>query len=263
MRKSFDELTITDDYMFCTVLQDEALCKTLLQSVLGTEIGEIKNLTYQKTITAGSKKSIRLDVCAGDSTGTIYDIEMQTTNEKNLANRMRYYQAALDVSILNKGMDYNELPRTYILFFCPFDYIGAGLSKYTFKSICEENKTLALEDGTTKILLNSKAAGYEADSDLKAFLEYMNGQKNNNEFITKLDHIIQEIKQNDERRQEYMMLSAFEADVRRQGIQQGIQQGVQQSLIKTVLNMKESCCDNEFIAKITGLSVKEIEKINK
>ena len=40
MRKSFDDLTIVDDYMFCTVMQDEELCKELLSMILKNKVGK-------------------------------------------------------------------------------------------------------------------------------------------------------------------------------------------------------------------------------
>ncbi len=39
MRKSFDDLTIADDFMFCSVMQDPQLCKKLLTLVLANTIG--------------------------------------------------------------------------------------------------------------------------------------------------------------------------------------------------------------------------------
>ena len=46
MRKTFDELTITDDFMFCKVMQNERICKRLLNSVLKEKIGEIVGKDY-------------------------------------------------------------------------------------------------------------------------------------------------------------------------------------------------------------------------
>ena len=82
MRKSFDDLTIADDFMFCSVMQDPALCKKLLSIVLADTIGTITKLQYQTTFEKGSTKGIRLDVWAGDDSGKLYDIEVQTTDKK-------------------------------------------------------------------------------------------------------------------------------------------------------------------------------------
>ena len=44
MTKSFDDLTIADDFMFCKIMQDEAICKQFLEMVLVNEIGKDKPL---------------------------------------------------------------------------------------------------------------------------------------------------------------------------------------------------------------------------
>ena len=125
MRKSFDDLTIADDFMLCKVMQDEAICKKFLEMVLAGKIGKITYLSSQNSIAAGSEaKSIRLDILVKDEAGKSYDIEMQVANEYNIPKRMRYYQAALDISFLDKGLHYKTLNDSYIIFVCLFDAIG-------------------------------------------------------------------------------------------------------------------------------------------
>ena len=120
MRKTFDDLTITDDYMFCIVMQNKAICTTVLNMVLAQTIGPITDITYQKTFNQiGYAKSVRLDVWVTDSSGTVYDVEMQATNKQDLAKRLRYYQSVIDVSSLEKGGHYTDLPNSFIIFFLP------------------------------------------------------------------------------------------------------------------------------------------------
>lgn len=77
VRKSFDELTIADDYMFCTVMQDDEICKELLSIILKDKIGKIVRLFKQKPIENQiASKGVRLDVMIEDDTGKLYDIEM-------------------------------------------------------------------------------------------------------------------------------------------------------------------------------------------
>ena len=200
MRKRFDDLTIADDYMFCAVMQDPVLCKKLLNFVLADTVGAITELRYQTAFEQGSSKGIRLDIWAGDDKGKLYDIEMQTTDQKNLAKRLRYYQSAIDAGTLNKGGDYDKLPDTFIIFFCTFDYVHAGLPVYTFKTICTENDKILLPDGVTKVILNSRAAAKTQKPELQAFLEYMNVKKSDSDFIIELENKVKEVKQNDKRR---------------------------------------------------------------
>ncbi len=167
--KNFEDLTISDDYMFYHVMQNKDLCKTLLTSILSDKIAEITTIEIQKTFeTSTNAKGIRLDVWIIDSTGKQYNIEMQTTANRDLARRMRYYQSAIDSHLLEKGGHYSDLADSFIIFICPFDYPKKGLPIYTFTAICNEDKRIELDDGTTKILVNSSAAHRVKDKNLRA-----------------------------------------------------------------------------------------------
>ena len=270
MQKRFDDLTITDDYMFCAVMQDKSICTTVLNMVLADSIGPISDITYQKTFDqAGYAKGIRLDVWVTDSNGSVYDIEMQTTNKQDLAKRLRYYQSVIDVSSLEKGGHYTDLPNSFIIFFCPFDYLNKGLPVYTFKTICSENTAIVLQDGVAKVIINSTAADKTPDPELKAFLEYMNGITSDSPFIRKVDRYIKELKENEERRKEYMLIQAFEMDARKDGIQQGLQQGKslglaegsRQAKLETARILKQLGDSVKKIMQATGLSQEEVESI--
>ena len=260
MGKTFDELTITDDYMFCMVMQDKSICTTVLNMVLAETIGAITDISYQKTFNqVGYAKGVRLDVWVKDSKGNIYDVEMQATNKQDLAKRLRYYQSVIDVSSLEKGGYYTDLPDSFILFFCPFDYLGSGLPVYTFKTTCREDKAIILPDGVTKVIINSAAADKEANPGLRDFLRYMNGTGGDRPFIRTVDRLIKELKESEEKRRAYMLLQAFEMDARRDGLQQGIAQGIAQGKLETAHNLIAMGLSYEAIAQATGLTVPEVE----
>ena len=272
MKKSFDELTIADDYMFCTVMQDEELCKELLSMILKNKVGKIVRLFKQKPIENQiASKGVRLDIMIEDDMGKLYDIEMQTTNERNLPERMRYYQCAIDNSAINKGGDYNDLPDTFIIFLCTFDYLEKGLPVYTIKPYCTETEQ-EFNDGTTKIIVNSTASE-KAEENLKAFLSYMNGQNPKTTFTKKLEEKVNQTKEDEEKRREYMLLKSFEMDARRAGIQEGIQagiaqgrsEGIAQGSYQTKLETAKLMIAHHYpvseISLMTGLPQEEIEKL--
>ena len=267
MEKGFDELTIADDYMFYRVMEDPWICKTLLNRVLHGKVETITDIELQKTIDdAGRAKGVRFDVWAKDSTGRIYDIEMQAINKMDLAKRIRYYQAAIDVSLLGKSKPYENLPDTFILFFCTFDYLEKALPVYTFKTMCTEDSRIELCDGITKIIINSKAAEQEKNEKLKVFLEYMNGKvSNDDEFIQKLEQRIKEVKANEELRREYMLVNTIERDARNDGWKAGLAEGERlgsrQAKLETARILKQLGDSISKIVQVTGLSKAEVEAI--
>lgn len=106
----YEELTLSNDFLFCKVMQDKALCKHLLELILDCEIEDIVYQESQKVFDDTiDGKSIRLDVYIKDDKHTIYDIEMQTSNTKDLPKRSRYYHSCIDRGQVEKGQYYGEL----------------------------------------------------------------------------------------------------------------------------------------------------------
>ena len=266
MAKSFDDLTIADDFMFCKVMQDEGICKEFLEMILAGQIGKIAYLSPQNSVATGIEaKSVRLDVFVKDETGKSYDIEMQVANEHNLPKRMRYYQAAIDIAFLDKGEHYKALNDSYIIFMCVFDAIGKGKPIYTFENICLEDRHTPLRDGTKKVIMNAQAFSKAADKELKGFLEYVKTGTVNTEYTGRIETMIQAVKNNEQARQEYRFMSGFEMDAREkgrsEGIAQGFSDGSRQKALETAKLMKNMNYPISDICTISGLSVEEIEKL--
>ncbi|MGI0517814.1 Rpn family recombination-promoting nuclease/putative transposase [Treponema denticola] len=254
MVKRFEDLTFMDDFMFCKVMQNPDLCKRLIEMILADTIGKIAYISIQHNLKNYEQaKSVRFDVLVQTENGNLYDVEMQVSNENNIPKRMRFYQAAIDISFLDKGNFYNDLNDSFIIFICLFDVIGKNRPVYTFENICIEDKNISLQDGTKKVIINSEAFKNTEDKDLKEFLEYLKTGKPNNEFTRRIEEVIQTIKENEQARQEYRLMSTFEMDARYKGFSEGLKQ--------TAKNMKMEKLDISLIKKITGLSESEIEKL--
>ena len=88
-------------------------------------------------------KSVRLDIYVEDDS-CVYNIEMQTTGNRNLPKRTRYYQGMIDLSILEKGESYKNLKRSFIIFVCTFDLFGEGRHIYSFENRCIQDLGLSL-----------------------------------------------------------------------------------------------------------------------
>ena len=179
--------------------------------------------------------------------------------------RMRYYQAAIDISFLDKGAHYKALNDSYIIFVCLFDAIGRGKPLYTFENICLEDRQTLLQDGTKKVIINAQAFSKAEDTELKGFLEYLKTGAINTEYTGRIETMIQAVKHNEQARKEYRFMSGFEMDAREEGIQQGIQQGFSdgayQAKLETAAAFKRLGFDIAKIAEGTGLSCEEIEKL--
>ena len=205
---SWEELSISNDFLFGKVMQEAELCKELLQRILpDLGIGHIEYPELQKGIRPDADaKSIRLDVYVKDGRGTVYDVEMQVTDTKELPKRTRYYQSLIDLQLIDKGRTYKQLKPCYIIFICPFDMFGKGRHIYTFTNICEEDTSIRLEDGTAKIFLNADSQMDDVSRELRAFLDYVAGEKPDDAFVEKLEKAVKKAKRNRQWRHEYMTL---------------------------------------------------------
>lgn len=147
--------------------------------------------------------SVRLDVYVKDDRETVYDIEMQVSDTKELPKRSRYYQ----------GMN--------IIFICPFDLYGKGRHIYTFENICKEDNSISMGDEAVKIFLNADGKMDDVSKELKAFLDYVAGHKPEDSYVEKLEEAVQEAKKNREWRHEYMTLLMRDQENVEKGIEYG------------------------------------------
>jgi len=261
-RKPFEELTISDDFMFCKVMEHEPICKEFLELLFSAKIEKITYLSSQNSITTNSgAKTVRLDVLVKDEAGTSYDIEMQVANQYNLPKRMRYYQAALDISFLDQGYSYKTLNDSFIIFICLFDPVGKNRAIYTFENICVEDKTIPLRDGTKKIILNANAFSTVDNKDLQGFLQYVKTGKVTTEYTGRIEQMIQTVKQNELARREYHILPVALMDAFDEGEAKGFAEGSRQAKLETAKILKQYGDSMQKIIQATGLTREDVEAI--
>ncbi|MBQ4331738.1 MAG: hypothetical protein IJC31_07880, partial [Spirochaetaceae bacterium] len=75
--KCWEDLDITDDFIFTRVMRNKRLCRTLLEMILKVKIGRIKFLTSHHSLQIDpNAKGIIMDVYLKDEERVI-NIEMQ------------------------------------------------------------------------------------------------------------------------------------------------------------------------------------------
>lgn len=206
--KKLEELELWDDFMFGAVMSNKELCKPLLEMILQKKIKDIQYPELQKSINLQyDARSIRLDVYIEDDENTVYDIEIQATNEKNLPKRSRYYQGMIDLNIINKGEDYNKLKKSYVIFICRYDPFQKGRCFYRFESICVDDQELKLEDDSVKIIINPFGKQEEKlGKGFRAFMDFLKNGKASDRYTESLEKEIDAVKASEEWRREYMTL---------------------------------------------------------
>ena len=269
--KPVEELKFTDDFMFCHVMKSPEICKGVIERLLGIKVEKIEYPELQKEIRPYySAHGIRMDVYVKDS-DRIFDIEMQTSLPKDLPRRMRYYQSMIDIDTLMKGSEYVTLKESYVIFLCTKDPFGLNLPVYTFKTACKEAKDFALDDGINKVFFNASAFDSEKNLEIKGFLGYLCSGKPSDNFTKNLEQRVERLKSNEIFRSDYMMDALPLFDARQAGLEEGIALGEKRGLlagerkkaIETAKKMLENKITTDLIIKCTGLSLEEVNKLNK
>ena len=80
-RKTLEELTIQNDYLFKRIMSEKDICIKFVQIILGLDIKDIVYIKTEEVVKElYDSKGIRLDVYLKDEDGVVYNIEMQVTS---------------------------------------------------------------------------------------------------------------------------------------------------------------------------------------
>ena len=212
----FEDLKISNDFMFKEVMKsNKELCKRLVGSIMQQEIEDIVYIDTEKTMQPYyDSRGIRLDVILADENHTRYNLEMQARNVISkagvalLPKRTRHYQSVIDMDMLKKGQDFDQLNPLVLIFICTFDFYKEGRYVYTFKSRCLENLELELANDVTVKLVNAKGNQGQINDLLKNFLQYVMTNKPVDDFTKDVERQVWAVKNDKKAREEYMVLQA-------------------------------------------------------
>ncbi|MCM1567852.1 MAG: Rpn family recombination-promoting nuclease/putative transposase [Roseburia sp.] len=254
--KKYEELTITDDFMFGKVMQEPERCRKLLEIILDVKIREIEFADEQNTMSPDYEaKGIRLDIYLEDDGNTVYCVEMQASRKPFLSRRTRYYQSVIDINLLEKGAEYRSLKKSYVIFICTFDLFGAGRYIYHFENLCREDPSIRLEDGTEKIFLNTKGNREDIPPELENLLKYFETKIPRDDYTEELDKAVEAARRHEEWRREFMKWHLDRVDAKEEGREEGIQEGRKEGRIEGIQafildNVEEGKTGEVIIAKL-------------
>ncbi|MBR7064357.1 MAG: Rpn family recombination-promoting nuclease/putative transposase [Treponema sp.] len=265
--KYWNSLTITNDYIFCKVFQDEELCRKMLEILLDVKIRHLKYPDAQKDLRASYlAKGIRLDVFTEDK-NRVFDVEIQNAHKEDIPLRTRYYHSTMDTALLKKGNFYTDLKESYVIFLCKFDPLGKGQPIYTFQMRDKENPKTILGDKTYTILYNVTDIAKLKDGEKKDFLNYIAQGVNNSSFTNKIEKRVQEVKNDEDWRVEFMTLEMVIKEREREAVKRGIQRGMQQGSHARNIEIAKQMLLKNFsqndICDITSLSLEEVKALQK
>ena len=174
----FEQLTITNKFMFAMVFSHKEIAKPFLEAVLGIKIHELRDPEPEKSIDVSPvSRGVRFDVFTKDvgPNGEIlrsFDIEMQMKDTHEIPKRARFYQAMRDSEALCKGENYCDLKELYIIFLCPDDIFGKDRAVYRFKNLEADDPKIEMGDLTFKNFYIFSKYRKVAEKAIRDYMEY-------------------------------------------------------------------------------------------
>lgn len=256
-QKRLQDLTIKDNFMFGAVMSIEENCIAFLEMVLGFPIEKVVVSKERSMIYHPEYRGVRLDIYARDEKHTHYNVEMQARRQADLGKRSRYYHSQIDVECLEKGLPYEELPNTFVIFICDFDPFGCGLYYYSFQNECQEDTRAKLCDGNKTIFLSTKGKNKEQmPQSLVKFLKFVEAdlaeseEDFDDELVRQFQTSIRKIKTSREMGERYMLFEELLKEERQEGLAQGRQENAREYILEVLADkgevpavLKESLCE--------------------
>ncbi len=223
-RKTLQDLTIKDNFLFGAVMHVEENSKGFLELVLSFPIAHVVVSKERSMIYHPEYKGVRLDIYAEDENHTHYNVEMQMRRKKALGKRSRYYHSQIVMEALESGEEYETIPDTFVIFVCDFDPFGKELYCYTFQNECKEDRDVKLEDGCCTIFLSTQGKKEELVSpDLVRLLKFVMADLEESEgdfgdeLVERFQKTIREIKADREMGGRYMIFEEMLREEKQEG----------------------------------------------
>ena len=269
--RELKELNLLDKFLFDEAMEDREAYQMAVSILMENEVELLEKPETEKELRVSSEiRQVRLDVVGMDKKGKLYYAEMQKRNTGNLIRRSRYYQAQLDVSLLEPGStDFNLLNDSLFIMIAPFDIFGRGLYRYTFEEVCRECPDLKLDDGAVRVFINTKGTNREDFSqEFLNFMKYLenttdeNAERSESKRIKKIHEKVCRIRKSEKAGIKYMQRWEELEYAKQDGREEGIKEGIKENALNTAKRMLEDGkLTIEKIAEYAGLPLDEVKRL--
>lgn len=210
-RKTLQELTIKDNFMFAAVMLEAENAKGLLELALGVKVDHVIVDTEKSIVYNPEYKGVRLDVYLKDDKNTHFNVEMQATSQ-TIEKRARYYHSQIDMELLAIGGEYENLADSYVMFICDYDPLRLKKYRYTVRKTLVEDAGYTYVDGSHTVFLSTVGTNEgEVPEALVKFLKFVaadldkSEEDYGDEFVRQLQNSVKKIKINRDMGAKFMM----------------------------------------------------------
>lgn len=265
-RKTLQDLTIKDNFLFGAVMSVEENCRGFLEMVLGFPIARVVVSKEKSIVYHPEYKGVRLDIYAEDEHRTHYNVEMQVQKKNALGKRSRYYHSQMVMEALASGEYYETMPDTFVIFICDYDPFGEHLYCYTFETECRENKHVKLDDRCCTIFLSTRGENEEEVSpELVRFLKFVTAdlveseEDFQDELVGQFQETIRRIKTDRKMGERYMIFEEMLREEKQEGRLEGRLEAKREDILELLEDL--GTIPDELRNRIAGIENLEDLKV--
>ena len=246
---------LDDDFLTKCFEGDPKYIQLVLRIVLEMPDLVVVDVRTQVFVENLLNRSVRLDVLATDSTGRKINVEIQRSDKGAGQKRARYNSSMMDANLLHKGVKFDELPETYVVFITEHDVIGDGQPLYKIERyISGSNKKF--EDGSHILYVNG---AYRDETPIGKLMHDFSCTAPDDMYYGELAERVRFFK---ESKEGISIMCKVMEDMRNESLKEGMERGVKEGMKKAALRMLQAGkYALEEVAEISGLSLEDVKKL--
>ena len=186
---------------------------------------------------------------------------MDNSYKQFLGKRSRYYVSLMDNGALKKDEPYRQLRKSYVIFICTFDPFEKGLAKYTFNAICNEDHSLMLDDGVTRVFINTEGDRHKISKELANLIDYISTGEVTDDYTRQLDEEVRELRNDTGKGVSYMTYMQTMMEERAMGFDEGTIYGREQTTKDFAIKMLKANKPYDEISEFTALTREQISEL--
>ena len=257
-------INVIDDQFFQKIAEDKEVCEELLQILLDKPDLQIIEAQTQRKLSNLQARAVILDALCKDSSGNLFNIEVQKDDKKRdhskaeeYQKRVRFNLASMDTAFAEKGTEFHRLPDLYAVFISQIDPFRENHAAYHVRRSLAETET-TLYNGINEIYVNTSSKDGTLIAELMQYFENSNGI---NPKFEKLSYRVEQFK-NDET-EVTTMASVFD-EYAQEVAEKVSQERMAEQAKEAALKLLKEGISAEVIAKaLPLLSVNDIKQLQK
>lgn len=229
-----------------------------LQVIMKDDTIRVIDVRIQSFIQNLYGHSAQLDILAQDGLGRYFNVEVQRSDEGAPVRRARYYSSVLDTHFLQPGVDYDELPDSYVIFITENDVLKKNRPLYTVDRVIKEDG-MDFGDGSHIIYVNSKIQNDTALGRLMQDLYCTNPDELNYKEFVKRMKFLKYNKEGEEKMTD--LIEEYAQKMAKQAAEKTAQETNYKKSVEVALSLLADGMSMEFAAKHSKLTLDEVREL--